>query len=153
MRKVLLILLILFIFPGVASAVFTLGVNSGSIAFLGSVDPGTWTQNHTPTDLIATCTTDNGIPWHLSIEYDNELSNGLYTIPYPNFKCWGWRQSGGGTFNIPDGTSISLSTTPFVAYDSSGSETAEIHFQFGVWVPEDTVAGTYTNQIILTMYE
>lgn len=137
---------------------FTVSVSQGSITFPGLVDPGTWVGDEPPGWLTVNCKTDYGNAWHLSIEYNQDLSNGSYTIPYPNFKCWGYT-AGSGIFHISGGESISLSTAPFVLYDSTVGEGSnlpsgtDVFLQFGVWIPEDTVAGTYTNQIILTMYE
>jgi len=138
---------------------FTLTLNTNSVNF-GSVVPGTWKGNIPDNDgLIITCKTNNGKPWHVYTNLVAPLTNNAKTIN-SDLIGWGWKgTTATGDFKIPSGTSITVPFIPYLIYDSAASEKnniptgSELHLQFGIFVPANQTAGTYTTNIRVTMTE
>ncbi|MCX5726603.1 MAG: hypothetical protein NT030_05445 [Candidatus Saganbacteria bacterium] len=158
-----LIILILCLYSGAAFGL-SISVNTNTVDF-GSADPGTWVGDLPPgpDGLLVSC--EAGSAWALSVS-SSPLSTGVYSIADEYFHYWGWTVTPGeasSTFiNRNNGHDQSgfynyLTSYPFTIYSSDPADItrgyAVVHVQFGVFVPQDAIAGSYSSDVTLTLTE
>ena len=173
MKKLFVGILAAMLMAGTSLAALTVSFDTASVDF-GSVAPGEWkeaplTRDHDTLVVVS----DTGNVWSVKIGVTQALTNGIFpsvSIPNENFR-WMSTYAGdknapftnlGAGLNHPAGLGyVNFSTIDELVY-TSGKEAAyndndnspagtEIQFKWGMAMPSNQRAGTYTTTIRYTV--
>jgi hypothetical protein len=146
-------------------ATFSLALSHNAINF-GSMRPGAFSGSKPKNvqfgfeqGLIITATSNNGLPWQITMNTTGPLQSGADTIASTAFQAFGWVVAGEATGTFLRGTAAAVSTIPEVIYTSSAAEGvntpsgSKVHMQFQIAVPDNTIPGTYVTTLRFTMTE
>ena len=135
--------------------VFELSLVQGFIRF-DRMRPGDVKWNIPANALVTTAKSNRQTPWYLMISTTAELSSGQYVIPNENFYWYGWTEGAGTYYGTKEN---SLTTTPVLAYASTGAEGANLpngtnnFFKFKLEVPKKQPPGVYSTTVKFTITE
>ena len=135
--------------------VFELTLDQGFIRF-DHMRPGEVKWNIPYNALAATAKTNNQKSWTLMISAATELTSGADLIPNDRFYWYGWSDGQGTYYGTKEN---SFTTTPVVAYSSTGAEGANLpsgtknYFKFKLDIPKNQPPGVYSTTVKLTISE
>ncbi len=140
-------------FTVTASYGFTVSTTSLN---LGNVKPGLGIEPPLQPSII--CSSNHGKPWKLAINA-NPFSCGAATVPSdPGFKCSAWSSVGAeqaqGVFATFPMVIPAVQTDFYTSTLPEGSDQyVPITLGLYIAVPTTQVSGTYTTNLVLTMYD
>jgi hypothetical protein len=132
------------------NSTFKLSIEPQFIDF-GTLDPGETSEVQ---EIVLTCTTNNNMPWGLSISASAPLTSGNYFIPNESFN-FDIVSAGEGMVAMDSGQ---VDTVPFQFYTAGLDEyitesPVNIALYFSLNVPYGQPAGTYETSVTITMIE
>ncbi|MBL7071630.1 MAG: hypothetical protein ISS26_05625 [Candidatus Omnitrophica bacterium] len=154
---ILIAIIIGFLYPRAAEAIFTLELNLTTVSFdnMNSGPAGSYRDDVPPQGLEVVCASDQGNVWSLLIRNDLPLTNTANpasAIPDENFKWYGVSTS--------DPTNATLVTiredfsVEKTVYAGAAAETnTTLMMKFELTVPPLMQSGEYTSNIVFTLTE